>query len=150
MRPRPLAPRLPGASTGRPSPRRPAPAAPRPRWPAGSAARGTAGWGPRARGAREGPRCPAMAAAHLLACLQLYVRLNIIRVIEQCLTQSYIACKDAVYRVRGPSPAGGRCQMAPIIEARGLTKRFGKTQALDSLDLTAESGQVVALLGPNG
>ena len=40
--------------------------------------------------------------------------------------------------------------MALIIEARGLAKRFGKTQALDSLDLTAESGQVVALLGPNG
>jgi ABC-2 type transport system ATP-binding protein len=40
--------------------------------------------------------------------------------------------------------------MALIIEARGLTKRFGKTQALDGLDLTAESGQVVAMLGPNG
>jgi len=40
--------------------------------------------------------------------------------------------------------------MALIIEAKGLTKRFGKTQALDGLDLTAESGQVVALLGPNG
>src|ERR1700744_5715624 len=40
--------------------------------------------------------------------------------------------------------------MTPIIEARGLTKRFGKTQALDGLDLTAESGQVVAVLGPNG
>jgi ABC-2 type transport system ATP-binding protein len=38
----------------------------------------------------------------------------------------------------------------PIIEASGLTKRFGKTLALDGLDLTAESGQVVALLGPNG
>jgi ABC-2 type transport system ATP-binding protein len=44
----------------------------------------------------------------------------------------------------------GRCQMAFIIEAKGLTKRFGKTQALDGLDLTAESGQVVAMLGPNG
>ena len=40
--------------------------------------------------------------------------------------------------------------MALIIEARGLTKRFGKTQALDGLDLAAESGQVVAMLGPNG
>ena len=40
--------------------------------------------------------------------------------------------------------------MALIIEAKGLTKRFGKTQALDGLDLTAESGQVVAVLGPNG
>jgi ABC-2 type transport system ATP-binding protein len=36
------------------------------------------------------------------------------------------------------------------IEARGLEKRYGKTTALDGLDLSAESGQVVALLGPNG
>jgi ABC-2 type transport system ATP-binding protein len=40
--------------------------------------------------------------------------------------------------------------MTPIIEARGLTKRFGKTTALDGLNLTAESGQVVSVLGPNG
>ena len=40
--------------------------------------------------------------------------------------------------------------MPPIIEARGLSKRFGKTQALAGLDLVAESGQVLAVLGPNG
>jgi ABC-2 type transport system ATP-binding protein len=40
--------------------------------------------------------------------------------------------------------------MRPTIEARGLTKRFGKTQALSGLDLVAESGRVVAVLGPNG
>jgi len=40
--------------------------------------------------------------------------------------------------------------MAPIIDARALSKRFGRVQALDGLDLTAERGQVVALLGPNG
>jgi daunorubicin resistance ABC transporter ATP-binding subunit len=40
--------------------------------------------------------------------------------------------------------------MAPIIEARGLTKRFGDVRALDGLDLVAESGHVTALLGPNG
>ena len=40
--------------------------------------------------------------------------------------------------------------MAPIIEAHGLTKRFGDVRALDGLDLLAESGQVSALLGPNG
>ncbi len=40
--------------------------------------------------------------------------------------------------------------MAPIIDARALTKRFGTTCALDALDLTVEAGQVVALLGPNG
>ena len=40
--------------------------------------------------------------------------------------------------------------MSPIIEARGLIKHFGEVQALDGLDLVAESGQVTALLGPNG
>src|SRR5262249_22699571 len=40
--------------------------------------------------------------------------------------------------------------MTPIIEARGVSKRFGSVQALDHLDLTAESGHVTALLGPNG
>ena len=40
--------------------------------------------------------------------------------------------------------------MTPIIEARGLRKRFGATVALDGLDLAAEPGQVVAVLGPNG
>jgi ABC-2 type transport system ATP-binding protein len=38
----------------------------------------------------------------------------------------------------------------PIIEARGLTKRFGKVHALAGLDLVAHSGKVVAVLGPNG
>ena len=40
--------------------------------------------------------------------------------------------------------------MTSTIEARGLGKRFGKTVALDGLDLVAEPGQVVAVLGPNG
>jgi ABC-2 type transport system ATP-binding protein len=40
--------------------------------------------------------------------------------------------------------------MTPTIEAVGLRKRFGKTKALDGLDLVAEPGQVVAVLGPNG
>jgi ABC-2 type transport system ATP-binding protein len=39
---------------------------------------------------------------------------------------------------------------AATIEARGARKRFGRTTALDGLDLVAEPGQVVALLGPNG
>ncbi len=40
--------------------------------------------------------------------------------------------------------------MTAMIEARGLTKRFGKTTALNGLDLVADQGQVVAVLGPNG
>ena len=40
--------------------------------------------------------------------------------------------------------------MTAAIEAFGLKKRYGKVTALDGLDLVAERGQVVALLGPNG
>jgi ABC-2 type transport system ATP-binding protein len=40
--------------------------------------------------------------------------------------------------------------MTATIEARGLAKSYGKTRALDGLDLTAEAGQVTAVLGPNG
>lgn len=40
--------------------------------------------------------------------------------------------------------------MTPIIEAQGVRKRFGDVDALDGLDLVAESGQVTAVLGPNG
>ena len=40
--------------------------------------------------------------------------------------------------------------MEPIFEARALTKRFGKTDALAGLDLEAPRGQILALLGPNG
>ncbi len=37
-----------------------------------------------------------------------------------------------------------------MIEVDGVSKRFGKTQALATVDLSAESGKVLALLGPNG
>ena len=36
------------------------------------------------------------------------------------------------------------------IQAEGLTKRYGKTLALDSLDLSIEPGEVYGYLGPNG
>jgi oleandomycin transport system ATP-binding protein len=40
--------------------------------------------------------------------------------------------------------------MAAAIEAHGLTKHFGKTKALDGIDLTVEEGRVLGVLGPNG
>jgi ABC-2 type transport system ATP-binding protein len=36
------------------------------------------------------------------------------------------------------------------IEARGLTKTYGATKALDGVDLTIEEGRIVGLIGPNG
>jgi len=38
----------------------------------------------------------------------------------------------------------------PAIETRGLHKAYGKTVALESLDLIVGPGEVVGLLGPNG
>src|SRR5260370_26872125 len=43
-----------------------------------------------------------------------------------------------------------RSPAAPLLQARGLTVRFGKVTALDGLELTAPPGQVLAILGPNG
>ncbi len=37
-----------------------------------------------------------------------------------------------------------------LIEARGLTRRYGRTLAVDGLDLTLRQGEIVGLLGPNG
>ncbi|MDH4362601.1 MAG: ATP-binding cassette domain-containing protein [Acidimicrobiia bacterium] len=40
--------------------------------------------------------------------------------------------------------------MPNVIEAAGLTKRYGGVTALDRLDLTVAEGTVLGLLGPNG
>ena len=40
--------------------------------------------------------------------------------------------------------------MTTVIETHGLTKSFGRTRALDGLDLSVEQGQVHGFLGPNG
>ena len=48
---------------------------------------------------------------------------------------------DAPGRVRGPEPR---------LQARGLSKRYGRRRVVDSLDLDLRRGEIVALLGPNG
>ncbi|MDQ3709451.1 MAG: ABC transporter ATP-binding protein [Actinomycetota bacterium] len=40
--------------------------------------------------------------------------------------------------------------MTEVIEIHGLTKSFGRTGALDGLDLTVRAGEVHGFLGPNG
>jgi ABC-2 type transport system ATP-binding protein len=40
--------------------------------------------------------------------------------------------------------------MTPIISARGLTKRYGRTMAVDHIDLEIPPGRIVGLIGPNG
>ena len=38
----------------------------------------------------------------------------------------------------------------PVLECKGLTKRFGRVPALEDVSVTIEPGRIVGLLGPNG
>lgn len=40
--------------------------------------------------------------------------------------------------------------MTTVIETSGLAKAYGRTHALDGLDLTVQEGEVLGFLGPNG
>jgi ABC-2 type transport system ATP-binding protein len=40
--------------------------------------------------------------------------------------------------------------MTSIVSARGLTKRYGRTLAVDHIDLEIPPGRIVGLIGPNG
>src|ERR1700733_9273584 len=64
-------------------------------------------------------------------------------------------------RAGGPPPArllhagraigcGRQEGIADMIEARGLTKRYGDTLAVDDLSFTVEPGKITGFLGPNG
>jgi len=41
-------------------------------------------------------------------------------------------------------------KMEPVIETRGLTKRFGRLTAVDHIDLSVLGGEIFGFLGPNG
>ena len=43
-----------------------------------------------------------------------------------------------------PSPAG------PLLDVRGVSKRFGGVRAVDDASITVERGSITALIGPNG
>ncbi len=40
--------------------------------------------------------------------------------------------------------------MAPLIEARNLSKKYGSHVALDNVNVSIEAGRIVGLIGPNG
>ncbi|MBU6366874.1 MAG: ATP-binding cassette domain-containing protein, partial [Gemmatimonadetes bacterium] len=39
---------------------------------------------------------------------------------------------------------------APVLEARGLEKRYGSVTALDGCDLEVRAGEILAVIGDNG
>jgi heme exporter protein A len=45
---------------------------------------------------------------------------------------------------------GGDDASPPVIEVRGLTRRFGKITALDGVDLVVREGDFITVFGPNG
>jgi ABC-2 type transport system ATP-binding protein len=47
-------------------------------------------------------------------------------------------------------PAAAVPPAAPVLELRGVTKRYGVVEALRGVDLAVHRGEVVAILGPNG
>ncbi len=48
------------------------------------------------------------------------------------------------------APAAGGDAAPPVVDATGISKRFGATVALDGVDLRVEPGEVHALVGRNG
>ncbi len=47
-------------------------------------------------------------------------------------------------------PASAQTLDAPAVQVSGLVMRYGRTLAVDELDLTVERGTITAVLGPNG
>jgi len=53
----------------------------------------------------------------------------------------------------GSQPSIGGAELdrgAPLVEVRAVSKRFGETRALEKCSLTAEAGEIHALVGENG
>ena len=70
--------------------------------------------------------------------------------------------EDAFISLLGGGPGGdstlaalmpdhhGTLQQGPVIEAQGLTKRFGDFTATDQVSFAVQRGEIFGLLGPNG
>jgi len=56
------------------------------------------------------------------------------------------AADDGPLFTREGRPEAG----TPLLEVRGLTKRFGGVVAVDGVDLDVRTGEILALIGPNG
>src|SRR5690606_26505896 len=69
------------------------------------------------------------------------------RRLRRCSTSATGRCRAA--RSRGERPMHVE-DSRPVIEVKGLSRRFGTTAALESIDLAVPRGVVFGLLGENG
>jgi ABC-type sugar transport system ATPase subunit len=63
------------------------------------------------------------------------------------VTRDIVVSKDGPSGAGGPSSAGGT---PPVVEVRGITKRFGSVLALRGADLALYPGEILGLVGDNG
>ncbi|MEM9266014.1 MAG: ABC transporter ATP-binding protein [Cyanobacteria bacterium P01_F01_bin.13] len=56
----------------------------------------------------------------------------------------------SVSKFNGTVPPSPCADSAPLLELKGISKRFGSNQVLDNVDLTVVPGEAVALIGPSG
>ena len=52
--------------------------------------------------------------------------------------------------VRAARAAGRSGSMTPVLQTRGLTRRYGRTVAVAGVDLDVAQGEIFGLVGPNG
>src|SRR6266536_2402057 len=121
--------------------------------------RGTRAGRPRGAGFQGGS---GTDRSGLVSMANMVPEANSVEYLEHCLTTEHRSAMlerrsrpeecsaQRTGRVATQERAERSESMTPTIEAVGLRKRFGKTVALDGLDLVAEPGQVLAVLGPNG
>ncbi len=56
----------------------------------------------------------------------------------------------SVSKSNGTVPPSPCPDEVPLLELKGISKRFGSNQVLDNVDLTVVPGEAVALIGPSG
>jgi len=57
---------------------------------------------------------------------------------------------SANWESKKAGPDTGAVAVGPVVTVRGLSKAYGGIQAVDTVSLSVQAGEIVALLGPNG